>query len=169
MTLFPKHLKAFEKQRACTAVSTNIQIVLDLFSSWCLSWLLLASAAVLWDQRWKKAPTFSTAWGAKPPGSHAWICDEPKSQTFKFLVSTPFHPKNEDSNQQVALWLHQLMKSWATLLVLPLHFPAHGPAPGPELQAGDNSGDQLWFPARWHCGTVPQEQFGWQASGLHQI
>lgn len=129
----------------------------------------LASAAVLWDQRWKKAPTFSTAWGAKPPGSHAWICDEPKSQTFKFLVSTPFHPKNEDSNQQVALWLHQLMESWATLLVLPLHFPAHGPAPGPELQAGDNSGDQLWFPARWHCGTVPQEQFGWQASGLHQI
>lgn len=45
MTLFPKHLKAFEKQRACTAVSTNIQIVLDLFSGWCLSWLLFSKCS----------------------------------------------------------------------------------------------------------------------------
>lgn len=42
MTLFPKHLKAFEKQRACSAVSINIQIILDLFST-----LYLSSVCVL--------------------------------------------------------------------------------------------------------------------------
>lgn len=53
MTLFPKHLKAFKKQRACSAVSINLQIILDLFSSLCLSsacaCCCLASAAVLRD------------------------------------------------------------------------------------------------------------------------
>lgn len=53
MTLFPKHLKAFEKQRACSAVSVNIQIILGLFSTLYLSSLCacccLASAAVLRD------------------------------------------------------------------------------------------------------------------------
>lgn len=75
MTLFPKHLKAFEKQRACSAVSVNIQMMLDLFSTLYLSsehaCCCLASAAVLGDQRWKKPPTCSIAWGAKPPSSHA--------------------------------------------------------------------------------------------------
>jgi len=51
MTLFPKHLKAFERQRVCSAVSINIQIILDLFSTLYLSsecaCCCLASAEVL--------------------------------------------------------------------------------------------------------------------------
>lgn len=51
MTLFPKHLKAFEKQRACLPVSVNIQTLLESFSTLYLSseyaCCSLASAAVL--------------------------------------------------------------------------------------------------------------------------
>lgn len=54
MALFPKRLKAFEKQRACSAVSINIQIILNLFSSLYLSSVCAcccsASAAVLRDR-----------------------------------------------------------------------------------------------------------------------
>lgn len=63
MSLFPKHGKAFEKQRACSAVSVNIQITPDLFSS---PMFTLLVCLLLFSQRsnavipgWEQPPTCS--------------------------------------------------------------------------------------------------------------
>lgn len=69
MTLFPKHVKAFEKQRACSAVSINIQIMPALFCTLYLSseraCCCLAKATILGDRGWEKPPTCSQT--SQPP------------------------------------------------------------------------------------------------------
>lgn len=115
-----------------------------------------ASAAVLRDRWWKKPPTCSAAWGAKPPGSHAWICDGPESKTFKLLIWTPLHPENEPLEHQEGHC--QVAPLVAVAGGEPGSPPSPLPAPGAGLAAC--SGEQPCSPA-W------QLQCPWEAAQLN--
>lgn len=160
MTLFPKHVKAFEKQRACSAVSKNIQMVLDSFSILYLSseyaCHCLVNAAVLSDQQWEKPP---------------------QSGELNFLPPVPEFVMNQRARLLNSLFKrHSIPKPRTATTTVPgralplaaltdgeLHnpsCPARLPAPGFGLRAGGHSGDSSVPPPGslsdlgwWHRST----------------
>lgn len=141
MTLFPKHVKAFEKQRACSAVSRNIQMVLDSFSTLYLSSEYtchsLVNAAVLSDQRWKKPPQ-SGELNLLPP------MPEFVTNQRARLLNSPFKPRSTPKPRTATTAVPARALPLAARTDGELRHPpcpARLPAPGFGLRAGGHSGD----------------------------
>lgn len=129
MTLFPKHGKAFEKQRACSTVSINIQIAPDLFSS---PMFTLLVCLLLFSQRsdasipgWEQPPTCSVGSNLLAPTPESVMNQRSRllSSALQFLSS----PQKEPIPSRVQL----TMQSWDKCgchVPLALGLPARGSA-----------------------------------------